>query len=234
MKSITILGACASAFALTACATSYSVTPTDTGAAKVTYDQGRSTTDLEQTKGAVKITPLGTTEGGRLKFGVAVFNKSGEAVNIGTENFTASVAAEPVAIYTYAQLEKKAKTAANVALFVTALGSAGAGYSTSSTTMTTPRGGTYRATTTHYNPYAAQLAQERTANDMAAIRGQLDDTLARLGQDLLQTTTVKPGEAFGGQIILAKSKARGPHTVDIVAHWQGEDYPFHFNIAQVQ
>ena len=245
MKVNTAFGAIAVAFVLTGCATTYSVTPVDTGAAKVTYESGRSTTDLDQKNGAVKVTPLGVMENGRLNFAVAAFNKRNEPINLGAENFTASVAGAPAQVYTYAQLEKQAKTAAAWATFAVALSGAASAYaanqnaySTTNATMTTPRGGAYHYTASTYDPTAAALgtaaATAATAGGIYGIRKELDSTLNRLGGTILQTTTVAPNTAFGGQIIVAKPKSEAPYMIEVVAHWNDEDYVFHFNIAQVK
>ncbi len=245
MKFINAIGAITAAFALTGCASTYSVTPVDAGNAKVTYDSGRSTTDLDQKNGSVKVTPLGVMENGRLNFGVAAFNKLDQPVNLGAENFTASVAGAPAQVYTYAQLEKQAKTAAAWATFAVALSGAASvyaanqnAYTTTNATMTTPRGGAYHYTASTYDPTAAALGTAATtaatAGGIYAIRKELDATLDRLGGTILQTTTVNPNTAFGGQIIVAKPKSAAPYMIEVVAHWNDEDYVFHFNIAQVK
>lgn len=245
MRIINGIGVIAAAFALTGCATAYSVTPVDTGVAKVTYNSGRSTTDLEQKNGAIKVTPLGVMENGRLNFAVAAFNKSGQPSNFGAENFSASVAGAPAQVYTYAQLEKQAKTAAAWATFAVALSGAASAYAanqnaytTTNATMTTPRGGAYHYTASTYDPTAAALgtaaATAATAGGIYAIRKELDSTLDRLGGTILQTTTVNPNSAFGGQIVVQKPKPSAPYTVEMTAHWNEEVYTFRFNIAQVK
>ncbi|MBO9711069.1 MAG: hypothetical protein J7521_22950 [Caulobacter sp.] len=245
MKIINTIFAIFTTFALAGCATTYSVTPADTGSAKVTYNSGRSTTDLELQNGAVKVTPLGVSENGRLNFAVAGFNKAKAPSNFGAENFSASVSGAPAQVYTYAQLEKQAKTAAAWATFAVALSGAATAYaanqnaySTTNATMYTPRGGTYHYTATTYDPAAAALgtaaATAATAGGIYAIQKELDSTLDRLGGTILQTTTVNPNTAFGGQIVVQKPKSAAPYTVEIVAHWNDENYVFHFNVAQVK
>lgn len=241
-RALLVAGSC---LILSACATTYSITPIDTGAAKVTYSSGRSTTDLELARGAVKVTPLGVAENGRLSFGVAAFNKAPAAANFGSENFSASVADAPVLVYSHAQLVKEAKTAAAWATVAIALSGAATAYaanqnaySTNNATMTTPTGGMYRYTSTTYNPTAAALgttaATAATAGGIYSVRKELDDTLDRLGGTILQTTTINPQEAFGGQIVVGKPKQVAPYTMEIRTRWNDEEYVFRFNVAQVK
>lgn len=230
-----------SAALLSGCVTTYSVTPIDTGEAKVTYYNGRATTDLELANGAVKITPLGVAETGRISFAVAGYNKAATPANFGSENFTANVGGATVRVFTYAQLEKEAKTAATWAAVAVAVSGAGAAiaannnaYSTTNTTMYTPRG-VYTAQSTTYNPTAAAIntaaATAATAGGLYAIRKDLDATLDRLGGTVLQTTTVEPGDSYGGQIIVEKPKVAAPYVVEVSARWNDEVYTFRFNVV---
>ncbi|PLR24987.1 hypothetical protein SGCZBJ_12165 [Caulobacter zeae] len=230
---------------LSACATTYTVTPVDTGLAKVTYESGRSTTDLEQKNGAVKVTPLGVLKNGRVSFAVAAYNKTSKAANLGSENFSASMGGQPLHVYSYVQLEKEAKTAANWATVAVALSGAAAvysanqnAYSTTNSTLYAPGARVYRATSTTYDPTAAALgtaaATAATAGGIYAIRSELDSTLNRLSDSILQTTTVEPDHAFGGQIIVAKPKISPPYTVEVVGRWNDEDYVFRFNVQAVK
>ncbi len=231
-----------SAMTLCACATTYSVTPVDTGSAKVTYDNGRSTTDLEQDNGAIKITPLGISENGRVNFSVAAYNKSGQPVNFGTENFAATIAGAPVKVFTHAQLERQAKNAATWAAVAVAVSGAAAvyaanqnAYSTTNSTLVTPRGGVYNYHATTYNPTAAAIgttaATAATAGGLYTIKNELNSTLDRLGSTILQTTTIDPKTAYGGQIVLDKPKGTPPYMVEVKANWNGEDYTFRFSVA---
>lgn len=239
LRNTVIVGA--SAALLCACATTYNITPVDAGEAKVTYDDGRSTTDLELKNGAVKITPIGVQPNGRLAFAVAGYNKAQAPSNFGTENFSASIAGSQVRVFTYAQLEREAKNAATWAAVAVALSGAAAvaaannnAYSTTNTTMFTPRG-TYTATSTTYSPTAAAVgtaaAGAATAGGLVAIRKELDSTLDRLGGTILKTTTVNPKESYGGQIIVEKPKQAAPYSVEVKARWNDEDYVFRFQVT---
>lgn|SRR5690606_25199058 len=228
------------ALMLTSCATTYSIMPIDTGTARVTYENGKPTTDLELEGGAVKITPLGVAANGRLSFAVAGYNKLGAPSNFGSENFTANVGGVQLKVYTYAQLEKEAKTAATWAAVAVALSGAASvyaannnAYRTTNTTLYTPKG-LYTAHSRTYDPTAAAIgtaaATAATAGGIYLIGKELDQTLERLGGTILQTTTIEPGEAYGGQIVVAKPKKSAPYEVDVVAHWNGEDYLFRFKV----
>lgn len=240
-----LLVAAAGCLTLSGCATAYSITPIDTGSAKVTYNSGSSTTDLERLNGAVKITPIGIAENGRVNFAVAAFNKGSTASNFGSENFTASVSDQPIQVYSHAQLAKEAKTAAawtTVAIALSGAASAYAAnqnaYTTSNATLFTPTGGAYRYTSTTYDPTAAALgtaaATAATVGGIYSVRKELDETLDRLGGTILQTTTIQPNEAFGGQIVVGKPKQVAPYTMEVVTRWNDEVYTFRFNVAQLK
>lgn len=234
----------AACLAVAACQTVYSVTPVDTGTAKVTYNSGNPTTDLELTRGAVKLTPLGVSEKGRVSFAVAAFNKAEQSQNFGTENFHASVANTPVKVFSHAQLVKEAKNEAAWAAVAVALSGAAAAYSaqqnaysTTNAQMYTPRG-TYTYTAQTYNPTAAAIgtaaAGAATGAGLYAINRELDSTIDRLGGTILQTTTIDPNGAFGGQVIVAKPKVSPPYQIEVTARWNDEDYIFRFNVAPVK
>lgn len=233
------LGALA-ALALTSCATTYSITPVDTAGAAVSWYNGRPTTDLEGRHGAVRITPLGVEVNGRVSFSVAGYNKLAVPSDFGPENFSAFVGGARVRVFSYEDLEREAESAATWAAFAVALTGVATAYAASSnayrnvdTTVYTPRG-RYLARSTYYDPAAAALgtaaATAATAGGLYLVDQQLHATLDRLGNTILQTTTVGPQESWGGQIVVGRARDRVPYEVDVVAHWNGEDYVFRYRV----
>lgn len=231
------------ALALTACATTkYTITPVDTGAAQLSYYNGRPTADLELRNGAVRVTPLGVEVNGRISFAVAGYNKLDMPSDFGPGNFTARVGGAWVPVYSYEDLEREAESAATwaavaVALagVATAVAATNNAYTSVDTTVYTPRGPRL-ARTTWYDP-AAAAAGTAAATALAAggiylIDRQLHATLDRLGNTILQTTTVGPQESWGGQIVVGKARGRAPYEVDVVAHWNDEDYVFRFRVER--
>jgi hypothetical protein len=72
-----------------------------------------------------------------------------------------------------------------------------------------------------------------TGFGIASINNQLDRTLADLGEEVIQLTTVDPGESYAGRIVLAKLKSTAlPTQVHLTINWNGEAYPFTFQIAR--
>lgn len=235
-----LLAGALGALALSGCATTYSITPVDTGLAQVSWQGGRPTTDLELHNGAVMVTPLGVEVNGRISFAVAGYNKLGTPAYFGPENFTAHAGGTPVPVYTYAQLEREAQNAATWAAFAVALTGVATAYAASNdayrtvdTTVYTPRG-VHVSRATVYDPAAAALgtaaAAALTVGGLQWVDEHLDATLQRLGGTLLQTTTVAPAQTHGGQIVVGRSRRAVPYEVEVVAHWNGEDYVFRYRV----
>ena len=69
--------------------TQYAITP-GADMSNVTYAQGAATVTSDDASGAVKVTLMGFTPGGRIQLAVAAINKSASAANLGIENVTAT------------------------------------------------------------------------------------------------------------------------------------------------
>jgi hypothetical protein len=68
---------------------------------------------------------------------------------------------------------------------------------------------------------------------IAGVQNRLDQTRVALGNNIVQLTTVDPGEGYAGQIIVEKMKSpKYPQRVDIVVRWNDEDYRFAFQAAK--
>lgn len=236
-----LLAGTAIALALSACTTTrYTITPIDTHGAYISYHNGRPTTDLELRNGAVQVTPLGVEVNGRISFAVAGYNKLDEPVDFGAENFSARVGGAWVPVCSYEDLEREAESAATwaavaVALtgVATAVAATNEAYKTVDTTIHTPRGPRL-ARTTYYDPATAALgtaaATAITVGGVHLIDQELHATLDRLGHTILQTTTVGPQESWGGQIVVGRARGRMPYEVEVVAHWNDEEYRFRYRV----
>jgi len=235
------------ALSLAACATTYSVTPVATSAQNVTYDHGSPMVMSKKENGAVRVAPTSTAFQGRMSLGVVAFNDSKVSANLGTENVRVFTAAgTPVRVFTYEQLAKEAKTAAAWQAFAVALAGAANTYAASQpATVNTygtaygSRGGsvTYASTATVYNPANAALAnsinQAQTNRSIGQISATLDATLANLGSNILRTTTIEPGNAFGGNVVIDKPKfAKGEEqALRILVTFDGEEHEFKFSVG---
>jgi hypothetical protein len=108
-------------------------------------------------------------------------------------------------------------------------------YSTTHTTVYTPHGSVGVISRT-YDPavayQAGRDAGEMTGNGLAAIQDQLDRTLEGIHDNLLQTTTLAPGDSYGGIAIVDKlDSSKLPQMVSLQVNWNGENHLFRFGIA---
>ena len=218
----------------------WDIQPVQHGQETVRYLKSVPTLDLEQHDGVVQITPL-PFDHGSLVFGVAVYNDGHLPANMGIEQVHVSFGGQPVTVFTEHQLVKKAKSRAmwsQIGLAV--LGGLAAGAASSqryhyNSTFITPRG-TYRY---HFSApsvagqFQAAAITASTGYGIAQVQSQLDQTIAVLGDEVIQLTTVDPGESYAGKFVIAKVDPKAlPATVNITIDWNGESYPFVFRIAK--
>lgn len=199
------------------------------------YVKGVPTLDLQQQRGAVQIRFLGWDHSNAV-FAVAAFNASNEPANFGLENLHASADGKPLRIYTVDELTRQAKkraTWSKIGLaFLGGLGAAAAASqrSTYHGSIVTPYGGMYSYSGS-YPSLAGQLQADRinatTTAGIFAVQYQLDATINAIGDRVLQTTTIDPGTAFGGLIVVQKlDYGKAPLEFRLDADWNGERYPF--------
>lgn len=211
-----------------------------TGAETARFQQGVVTLDLELERGAVQVTPL-PLDHGSLSFSVAVLNKADAPANIDITNFNVAAGPQALPVFSKDQLEGKAKNRAmwaQIALVAAGSLSAAAAASQRDTyrsTLVTPRGTySFRGSAPSAAGQAAAAASIAGAGvGIAAVRARLDETRAALGNNIVQLTTIDPGEGYAGQIVVAKIKDRTlPQRVTVTVRWNGEDYPFVFQVAK--
>lgn len=216
------------------------VQPVQVGAESLRYDQGAATLDLAGRLGSVQVRPI-QFDHGRLVFSVAVYNGSNKPNNVDPSNFEVRAGDQSVGTLSVNDLQKQAKHRAMwKQIGVAAVGSIAAGLASSqrdtySTTLYTPHW-TYHATYSAPS-LAGQLQADAiiagSSVAIARIRAGLDETRRALGQEMLQLTTVNPGYSYGGKLVLDKIKEQGDVTrLTMIVHWNGEDYPFAFQIAR--
>lgn len=182
----------------------------------------------------------------RLAIQVMVFNASGEPFNFGPENVTAETAGgEAVAVIPYEKLvkeEKGRRTWAAIGLALGAMGNslnaANAGYS-HGTVNAFGSGGWGTANYSAYNAGQAYAAQSlaNTQNQIATARFQENSAASMEALKAnLRTTTVDPGETFGGQLMLEMPKAarKSKEPVDVLIHMAlgGETHTFHAQLIR--
>lgn len=234
--------ACA-AVMLSGCAVSYSVTPQATAGQEVRYLRGVPTVLEDRPNGAMQVTPLGVSQGGRVILGLAAFNKATANANFGIENLHSASAAGDLKVYSKDELEHEARVRAEWAAFAAVLAGAAAGYaaqqnaySTTNGYIATPRGvATFSAVS--YDPTAAAIgtagAAAATGYTLNSIKNNMDDTISHLNGAIIQTTTISPGESYGGEVIIDMPKGKDwPKSLVLNANWNGQDYGFAFDIAK--
>jgi hypothetical protein len=216
------------------------VQPIQTGTESARFVKGVPTVELEMKDGIARITPL-PLDHGMLSFTVAVYNDGERPMNFGIENVAPASGGRPVRVLSKTQLVKKAQNRAFWSQFGLAmLGGVAAGAAASqrdyyTSTFVTPRG-TYRSffsAPSVAGQWQAAGLTAGTVGGIALIQLQLDRTIQALGDEIVQTTTVDPGESYAGRIVLDKfDPGKLPSQVVVQLNWNGEAYPFTFQIAK--
>lgn len=203
----------------------------------VRYDRGIATIEDDMTNGAVRVVPIPSLYKGSLQFTVVAFNKSTTAVNFGVENVTLRRGEERFVCFTKDELEKRAKNRAmwsQIGMAALAGLAAAAQDNTTRITTMTPRGGIY--TTTIQNPglSAGQTATIAAgAGGIALSQYRLQQTLDELNDEVLQTTTIDPEDAYGGRAVITKlKKSKYPEKITVAVDFAGELHEFDFVVTK--
>ena len=239
-----IFGAVAGTVLLAGCAsTNYTMTPTADTSGTVSYAQGVATIASLGANTVVKVSPLGFSPHGRIELGVAALNRGTSPVNLGYENVTVTDAAgAELHKLDYAQIVQMARRRAAAAEVALALAGAAAAYSDAYAARSTTYGyvGNTPVQVTTYDPavgaaLAAQTGAE-TGEAMAQVNANLDNVIASAHNSILQTTTIGPGQEFGGEVVVDPPKGLGsasmPVTVTVVVALGGDRHTFKFQIAK--
>jgi len=217
--------------------------PVQSGTETIRYRTGIPTLNIETPTGSVTVTPL-PLDHNHATFGVAVYNKGNNSVNVGIENVTASIAGRPIPVLSREELQKRAKSRATWSAIGLAMlsGVAAAAASTANTTshyygnVRTPRGTYFWSSSYRDNTIGVLGASAAVAAGTAGIVGiqnRLEYTLGTLATDILQTTTVDPDNSYGGEVVIEKpSGMKLPYDVSITMHFNGADYPFTFRMTE--
>lgn len=203
----------------------------------IRYEQGQPTIEDDLPKAAVSVLPAPVLDHGSLQFKVAVFNKHTVAYNVGVENVTLTYQNVPVACFTKDELARAAKSRAAWSQFGYALlaGAAAAAQDNKTTITTrTPHGGVYRTVIQRPGLSDGQLASVAAGGGAIALSQiGLQNTLAALNDEVLQTTTVDPQSGYGGRVVVRKLKAaKVGELVDLTVTVDGEAHVFRFKLAK--
>jgi len=210
--------------------------------ATIRFNQGVQTVDIRREHGAVQVTPLGLDHN-RLTFAVSVLNLGPQSDNFGIEDMHASIGGQDVPVLTRERLDHLARRRATWAAIAVGV-AAGLGAAAAANQRDY-----YRATTfTPHGTYRTYISTPSTGGQIAAagmiaggaytinnIQNQLDATRAALANEIVQTTTVDPNDSYAGRIVIEQPASRlrnWPQQVHVAVHFNGEDYPFSFQVTR--
>lgn len=229
--------------ALPAFAGTFKVTPVGPESIKVRYLRGEPTIYSVKESGAMLVLSRGLNKDKRLVLDIVAFNSGNSPQNFGTENISLTGQnGKPITVFGFEELTRQAEKKAGWAKFWLGLaGVAGAVAASESAYSTTygsisSRYGTSTYYAESYNPgvAAANMAvvAGATGYGFARIQGNLDNTLARLNNSILRTTTIDPGFSFGGQVITDSIKGDYPQNVALKIIWAGAEHDVEFTVTK--
>jgi hypothetical protein len=209
------------------------VQPVQMAYENIRYQRGSPTIDIRMTHGAVEVRPL-PLDHGSLAFSVAILNAANAPVTIDTGNFYIKAGNQVIAPFTVDQLRSKAKSRAVWSKIGTAVG----GYLVASTLADTNYGtvstsyGTYTVSMTTPSAGSARVV-DYTIAELGAIQDRLDTTRARLGDEIVQTSTIDPDHTYAGKLVFQKLKDSSlPQHITLMVGLNGEQYAFTFQLAK--
>jgi hypothetical protein len=203
--------------------------PLPYGSAILRHYQGKPSIELRGRNGSIEVTPL-PMDHGCINFGIVVFNNSGRAADIDLSNVTVLVGDAPATILTVSDLQKRANNRAFwSAMAVAAVSGLAAGVvaaSSSHTTIRTSGAHGSQVTKIRYNDGSntANAALISASGVAAAASIQDKAARARFDDEILGLTTVDPGDAYGGRVVVDKIKNPLPQTIMMSVEWNGEVY----------
>jgi hypothetical protein len=214
------------------------VQPIQYGRETVRYVQGQPTLDVRGKSGVVQITPL-PMDHGCVTFGIVVFNDSGRAADIDIRDVTATIGDRPGVVLTAQQLQSRAGNRAfwtSVAIAAVAGVAAGVASANNShyTVRTRTPHGSYVSKASYHSASDAVNGAIIAGGGAAAIgtvQQKLDATRAEIGENVLQLTTVEPGDSYGGRVVIDKLKGQLPQTINLTVAWNGENYTTRWQVA---
>ncbi|MDX3900397.1 MAG: hypothetical protein QHC40_07815 [Sphingobium sp.] len=215
------------------------VQPVQIGRETIRYDQGVPTLDLRLARGAVQIQPRGFDHGS-LAFNVAIYNDGPLPATVDVTNFSLAAGDQRLAVFTHDELVGKAKKRAFwTQMAIAAVSGLAAGIASTQTTTYRTKHVSRHGVSRDYviapsaaGQFQASLISAGGAASVYQVQQRLDRTRAQLGDEVVQMTTINPGESYAGYIVVDKIKAKAlPQRVQLMVHWNNEAYNFAFQIA---
>lgn len=206
----------------------------------VRYLKGVPTLDQLRDHGAIQIKFL-TWDHGNAVFAVAAYNGSTMPANLGIENVSVQAGGKPLRIFSAAQLAQKAKNRAMWGqIGLALLGGVAAASAANQRSYYSGHLASPYGTYSYYGSYPSLAGQLRanqittdTAFGIAAIQYRLDATIEAIGERVLQTTTVDPGQFFGGLVFVEKlDSGKAPIDFRMSIDWNGDRFTFGYLFAK--
>lgn len=230
--------------ALAGCAAP-TLTPLSDAGQAVSYQQGRATTVSRRAHSTVVISLVTPEVDDHAVLLVSALNRSGAAVNLGTENVTATSGGNRLHVFSARQLARNEKIANVFARIGTGMAAGARSYAANQPTRTEYGGNvyvagagqlpvaSYTATATTYDPARAALAQSAINADTQAQLAYINAaTASRMNEinAVLQTTTVLPGGVAGG-VVEINNTGMGS-VVSVRVDFAGDEHVFRFRLSR--
>lgn len=205
--------------------------PIPYGSAMLRHYQGLPTIELRGRNGSIEVTPL-PMDHGCVNFGITVFNRSDHAADIDLSDVSAFVGDAPAVVLSVVELQKRSdKRAFWTSVAVAAVNGLAAGVVAASSSHTTIRTsgphGTHVTRISYHDGSNSANAALISANGIAAA-GSIQEKGARdsaqIGDEVIALSTVDPGDAYGGRVVIDKIKGPLPQTIMLSVTWNGEIY----------
>jgi hypothetical protein len=191
----------------------------------VRYNRGAPVLISVMPHGIVQVAPIKSRIDGRLQLSVVAYNSGPSAANLGYENIRISTPdGSFLELYSYDHLKHEANKRATISRIGLVLSAAVNGYAT--------------GRESGYSPTAAAIDRRTNEDDEQAweqrIQDKLDTTMEHLDGDVLQTTTIDPGEVAGGEVVAAKPKFNNGLSLryDMTVSFNGEVHLISFYAAK--
>lgn len=179
----------------------------------------------------------------RLVVEAFAFNKGATPHNFGVENVSLYYEnGDSIVLFGYEELIRQAERKAGWAKFWVGLAGAADIIAASQTGYTSTYGHvhtSYGSASFHaetYNPSIAYAnmdsASDTAVYRFAQIQNSLETVRLRLNKVTLRTTTVDPGNAFGGLVVSDEIEGKYPRTITLKVAWGGDAHTFTFVVTK--
>ena len=227
LKTFSALVVSLSSIAVAGCETTYKQVPTITsaeGGSSVRFSHGSALIMSEGRSGIVWLRPVRYFHGDKLFFEVAVFNKTRDPINFGTEDIQLqSGDGAAIGVYDFDALQHQARREAEAQLV--------------SASINEDINGWYASRVARRDPLAGDRIWRNAQNDyyasQTAINASLEDAIHTYYRVTLQTTTVDPYTTFGGIVFSPNIEVPLGTNRELVANvkFAGENHLFRLRIV---